>query len=70
MEASEEGVRALKVSLVGLGATAVLQAVIVAVSGSVALLGDTLHNVTDALTALPLWIAFNLGKRPPNRRYP
>ena len=70
LEASDEGVRALKVSLVGLGTTAALQAIVVVVSGSVALLGDTLHNVADALTALPLWLAFNLGKRPPNRRYP
>jgi cation diffusion facilitator family transporter len=38
-------------------------------SGSVALLGDGLHNVADALTALPLWLAFNLGRRPANRRY-
>ena len=38
-------------------------------SGSVALLGDSLHNVADALTALPLWLAFSLGRRPPNRRF-
>jgi divalent metal cation (Fe/Co/Zn/Cd) transporter len=38
-------------------------------SGSVALLSDTLHNVTDALTAIPLWIAFALGRRPATRRY-
>jgi cation diffusion facilitator family transporter len=41
----------------------------VAVSGSVALLGDTLHNAADALTAVPLGIAFVLGRRPPTRRY-
>ena len=70
MEASEEGIRALKVSLVGLGITAALQAVVVVASGSVALLGDTLHNVADALTAVPLWVAFRLGRRPPSRRYP
>ena len=38
-------------------------------SGSVALLGDSLHNVADALTALPLWLAFSLGRRPANRRF-
>ena len=38
-------------------------------SGSVALLGDGLHNVADALTALPLWLAFSLGRRQPNRRF-
>jgi cation diffusion facilitator family transporter len=42
---------------------------VVAVSGSVALLGDTLHNTADALTAVPLGVAFVIGRRPPNRRY-
>jgi cation diffusion facilitator family transporter len=42
---------------------------VVAVSGSVALLGDTLHNAADALTAVPLGIAFLVGRRPPSRRY-
>jgi len=46
-----------------------LQLVVVLFSGSVALLGDTLHNFADALTALPLWLAFVLERRPPNRRY-
>ena len=67
--ASAEGMRALWVSLGVLAATAVVQAVVVAVSGSVALLGDTLHNAADALTAVPLGIAFVVGRRPPNRRY-
>ena len=51
------------------GTTAVLQAIVVALSGSVALLGDTLHNAADALTAVPLAVAFLAGRRPPNRRY-
>ena len=38
-------------------------------SGSVALLGDTVHNAADALTAVPLGIAFTLGRRAPTRRY-
>ena len=38
-------------------------------SGSVALLGDTLHNVADALTAVPLLVAFRLARRPPTKRY-
>jgi len=62
-------VRALKISLVGLGVTAVLQLVVAVYSGSVALLGDSLHNVADALTALPLWLAFSLGRRAANRRF-
>jgi len=69
MEASAQGIRVLWISLAALGATAVLQAVVVAVSGSVALLGDTLHNAADALTAVPLGIAFVVGRRPPTRRY-
>jgi cation diffusion facilitator family transporter len=69
MEASAEGMRALWVSLAVLAVTALLQAGVVAVSGSVALLGDTLHNAADALTAVPLGIAFVLGRRPPSRRY-
>jgi len=69
MEASAEGIRALWISLAVLGGTAVLQAAVVAVSGSVALLGDTVHNAADALTAVPLGIAFVVVRRPPTRRY-
>jgi cation diffusion facilitator family transporter len=69
MEASAEGMRALWVSLAVLGATAAIQAVVVALSGSVALLGDTLHNAADALTAVPLGVAFLAGRRLPTRRY-
>jgi cation diffusion facilitator family transporter len=69
MESSAEGMRALWVSLAVLGATTLVQAVVVAFSGSVALLGDALHNAADALTAVPLGIAFVLARRPPTRRY-
>jgi len=69
LEADSAGRRALVVSLVGLGVTAAIQAVVVVLSGSIALLGDTLHNVADALTAVPLLIAFTLVRRPPNKRY-
>jgi cation diffusion facilitator family transporter len=69
MEASAAGIRALWISLAVLGVTALIQAAVVAISGSVALLGDTLHNAADALTAVPLGIAFLAGRRPPNRRY-
>jgi cation diffusion facilitator family transporter len=69
LEASAAGLRALWISLAVLAATAGLQAVVVVVSGSVALLGDTLHNAADALTAVPLGVAFLLGRRPPSRRY-
>ncbi|MFI6051566.1 cation diffusion facilitator family transporter [Streptomyces violascens] len=69
METSREGMRTLWISLAILGLTAVIQAVIVGLSGSVALLGDTIHNATDALTAVPLGIAFAVGRRAANRRY-
>ncbi|HEY2298457.1 MAG TPA: cation diffusion facilitator family transporter [Jatrophihabitans sp.] len=52
-----------------MAATAVLQAVVVVVSGSVALLGDTLHNFADALTAVPLLVAFRLARRAPTKRH-
>ena len=69
LEASAAGIRAVKISLVALGVTAVLQLVVVLYTGSVALLADTIHNFSDALTALPLWIAFILGRRAASRRY-
>ncbi len=69
LETSERGMRALLVSVVALGVTAALQASVVVWTGSVALLGDTLHNLADALTAVPLALAFSVGRRPPNRRY-
>jgi cation diffusion facilitator family transporter len=69
LESSRDGIRALKISLVVLFMTAVAQAFVVAASGSVALLGDTLHNFADALTAIPLWVAFTLSRRTANDRY-
>ncbi|HEY8743533.1 MAG TPA: cation diffusion facilitator family transporter, partial [Chloroflexota bacterium] len=69
LEGSERGIWALKVSLLGLGVTALLQLAVVLISGSVGLLADTIHNFGDALTAVPLGIAFVLGRRPPTRRY-
>jgi cation diffusion facilitator family transporter len=69
MEASAAGMRALWISLAILVATAAIQAVVAGVSGSVALLGDTLHNAADALTAVPLAVAFLAGRRAPTRRY-
>ena len=69
LDSGAEGIRATKVSLVGLGITALVQAVIFLFSGSVALLSDTVHNLADALTAIPLWVAFAIGSRQPTRRY-
>jgi cation diffusion facilitator family transporter len=69
LEADRAGRRALLISLVGLAVTAAIQAVVFLATNSVALLGDTLHNLADALTAIPLLIAFALAKRPPTKRY-
>ena len=69
LESSAAGIRAVKISLLALGATSVAQLVIVLISGSVALLADTIHNFSDALTAIPLWIAFALGTKAATRRY-
>lgn len=69
LESSVQGIRAVKVSLVALAITAAFQLVIVALSGSVALAADTVHNFSDALTAIPLWIAFVLGRRAATKRY-
>jgi cation diffusion facilitator family transporter len=66
---SAEGIRALKISLAGLLATAGFQAVIALAGGSAGLLADTIHNFADAFTAIPLWIAFSLARRAANRRY-
>ncbi len=69
LEASAAGIRTVKLSLVALGVTALAQLVVVAFTGSTALLADTIHNFSDALTAVPLWIAFVIGRRPATRRY-
>lgn len=69
METSRKGIRALKISLIGLGITAFLQVIVVFYSGSVALLADTIHNFADAATSIPLWIAFSLARRGANRRF-
>jgi cation diffusion facilitator family transporter len=65
----DAALHATKVSLIGLLVTAFAQLAIVGLSGSVALLSDTVHNFADALTAIPLWVAFVLQRRPPNRRF-
>jgi cation diffusion facilitator family transporter len=67
---SERGMWAVKWSFLGLFVTALLQVVVVALSGSVALLSDTIHNFGDALTAVPLWVAFALSCLGASRRFP
>lgn len=69
LESTAAGIRTVKISLLVLGLTALIQIVIMVMSGSVALAADTIHNFADALTAVPLWIAFALGAKPATRRY-
>ena len=67
---TSRGIWAIKWSFVMLFATGLMQVAVVALSGSVALLADTIHNFADATTALPLWLAFALARRPASRRFP
>jgi cation diffusion facilitator family transporter len=69
LTASAQGMRVLWISLLVLGLTAAVELGITALSGSVALLGDAVHNLADALTAFPLALAFWLGRKPATRRY-
>src|SRR5947209_1891286 len=66
---SERGIFAVKWSFVGLFVTALVQIVVVLLSGSVGLLSDTIHNFGDAATAVPLWIAFLMAQRKPSKRF-
>lgn len=66
---TERGIWAIKWSFVLLAITAALQIVVVLATGSVALLADTIHNVADATTAIPLWIAFKLAQRKPTATF-
>lgn len=67
---SQRGIRAITWSFIGLLVTALVQVTVVLLSGSVALLADTIHNIGDAGTAIPLWIAFRLARLPASKRFP
>jgi cation diffusion facilitator family transporter len=69
LESSRRGIRAVKISFVALLITSLLQLGVILISGSIALVADAIHNFSDALTAIPLFIAFRLARRPPTRRY-
>ncbi len=69
LTSSAEGIRAVKLSLIGLGVTAALQLGVALTSGSVAVLAGTTHNFADASTAIPLWLAFWVGRKQPTARY-
>ena len=69
LESTADGIRAVFFSLGGLTLTAGIELLVSVLTGSVALLADTVHNFADALTAVPLALAFRMGRRPPTRRY-
>jgi cation diffusion facilitator family transporter len=66
---TDQGIWAIKWSFLILAATAALQLVVVYLSDSVALLADTIHNIADAGTAIPLWVAFVLARRKPTQTF-
>jgi cation diffusion facilitator family transporter len=65
---SRAGVRVVGLSLAVLGGAAIAQTLVFVLSGSVALLADLIHNFGDALTAIPLAIAFTLRSGTAERR--
>ena len=69
LSSTEKGIWAIKWSFVILAVTAALQLAVVILSGSVALLADTIHNIGDATTAIPLWAAFVLARRKPSATF-
>lgn len=68
-ETTGKGERAVLWSFAALFVTAACQAIVVVYTGSVALLADTVHNLGDAATAIPLWIAFRLSRRKADDRF-
>lgn len=66
---TREGIRTVWIALAALALTTLAQVVIVALSGSVALLADTVHNLGDFLNSVPLLLAFYLSRRVATRRY-
>jgi len=69
-ESAKDGIRTAWIGLAGMMGTAAAQMVIVAISGSIALLADTIHNLGHAATTIPLIIAFRLGRKAATKRYP
>lgn len=66
---TKKGIWAVKWSFIGLFITFIFQAVVVYFTGSIALLADTIHNLGDAATAIPLGIAFFIGLKKPSKRF-
>ena len=65
-----EANRAVAVSAIGLAATGVIELLLALVTGSVGLLGDAIHNLSDVSTSAVVFLGFRLSRRPPTERYP
>src|SRR5690349_7155383 len=62
--------RAIGVSALGLAATGLIELLLAIVTGSVGLLGDAIHNLSDVSTSAVVFLGFHLSRRPPTERYP
>ncbi|HEU5418553.1 MAG TPA: cation diffusion facilitator family transporter [Streptosporangiaceae bacterium] len=62
--------RAIAVSAIGLGATGLIELLIAVVTGSVGLLGDAIHNLSDVSTSAVVFLGFRLSRRPPTEKFP
>ncbi|HLK78697.1 MAG TPA: cation diffusion facilitator family transporter [Streptosporangiaceae bacterium] len=61
---------AVTVSAIGLGVTGLVELLLAVVTGSVGLLGDAIHNLSDVSTSAVVFLGFRLSRRPPTERYP
>jgi cation diffusion facilitator family transporter len=62
--------RAVVVSAIGLGATGLVELLLAILTGSVGLLGDAIHNLSDVSTSAVVFLGFRLSRRPPTEKYP
>lgn len=62
--------RAVAVSAVGLGLTGLAELLVAVLTGSVGLLGDAIHNLSDVSTSAVVFLGFRLSRRPPTEKYP
>jgi cation diffusion facilitator family transporter len=65
-----EANRAIAVSAIGLAATGAIELALALVTGSVGLLGDAIHNLSDVSTSAVVFLGFRLSRRPATERYP
>jgi cation diffusion facilitator family transporter len=66
---TQRGLWVIKITFVALVATAVVEGVITYMTGSAALLADSIHGFSNALGTIPLWVALAWGRKKPNREY-